>query len=129
MFLDAINVYIQAIVWHDYFVGNPILQATHNKGIYAIACFLIWVKIYGLMRIFADYAHFITVIFEIVGEIRVFMVMLFILMLAFANYFYVIDDVKGANYMDRTWDSSTTDVSFLDNLLEVYLISLGDFSV
>ena len=81
------------------------------------------------MRIFADYAHFITVIFEIVGEIRVFMVMLFILMLAFANYFYVIDDVKGANYMDRTWDSSTSDVSFLDNLLEVYLISLGDFSV
>jgi len=66
MFLAIINSYVQAIVWLDYFKGNPILARDLDKGIFAFTCFFLWVRLYIMMRIFTDYAHFITVIFEVI---------------------------------------------------------------
>ena len=79
-------------MWKDFLRGNDILGNPLSKALYAIACFFQWIKLYGMMRIFAKYAHFITVIFEVIKDIQVFGVMLIILMFAFSNFFYVIDD-------------------------------------
>jgi len=79
-----------------------------------------------MMRIFKEFAHFITAIQDIIAEIRIFSLMLIILMFAFANFFYVIDDNE--NYIEKQWDPSTKNLSFIDALLTTYFISLGDFS-
>ena len=67
--MDCLNTFVQVSVWIDYFYSDPILEEQYIKGLYAFACFMIWIKIYGLMRIFSSYAHFITIISEIVREI------------------------------------------------------------
>ena len=52
--------------------------------------------------------------------------MLIILMLAFTNYFYVINSKE--KYMERQWGDSDPNITFMDSLLTTYLIGLGDFS-
>ena len=43
------------------------------------------------MRAYDDKAHFITLISEIVVDIKSFSIMLAIMMISFANFFYVVD--------------------------------------
>jgi hypothetical protein len=47
-------------------------------------------------------------------------------MLAFTNYFYVINSTD--KYMERQWGDSDPNITFLDSLLTTYFIGLGDFS-
>mgnify|MGYP000588972936 CR=1 FL=1 len=67
------------------------LREDWEKAIYAIACFIMWIKIYYLMRVFQETAHFITLITQIVIDVKTFILMLLIIFMAFANFFYVID--------------------------------------
>ena len=78
------------------------------------------------MRIFSSFAYFSTIIYEIIGDLKVFMVMLLILMFAFTNFFYVIDSHE--NLIERYWESSEGSNSILNSLLSTYLIGLGEFS-
>ena len=87
--------------WYDYYNGNELLDGTFCKFTYALACLIMWFKLYNLMRIFTDYAHFITTINEIVKEIRVFVVITFIIILAFANLFYVLSDKSKGRYIQN----------------------------
>lgn len=50
-----------------------------------------WIKIYYMMRLFAQTAHFITLMTKILEDVRTFTIMLMIILFAFANFFYVID--------------------------------------
>lgn len=67
------------------------MHSSYKKAAYAIACWLMWIKIYYMMRLFKDTAHFITLIARVLADIKTFSIMLVIVMLAFANFFYVID--------------------------------------
>ena len=59
-------------------------------------------------------------------ELKVFVGMLLILMFAFTNFFYVIDDRE--NIVERYWESSEGSNSVINSLLTTYLIGLGEFS-
>lgn len=84
--------------WEKEILGNP-----YAKALYACMCFSAWLKLFYLMGIFTKFAYFVTIIYEIIVELQVFIVMLLILMLAFSNFFYVIDDKE--NYIERYWES------------------------
>ena len=108
----------------DYAQGNPMLSSHGKKGLYALACFLMWMKIYYMMRVFQDTAHFITLIYRIIVDIKTFMIMLCIVLVAFANFFYVID--KGddsAEYLGRYVKNR-----LVDSLIEMYFIGLGEYN-
>ena len=88
----SINFAVQIMFWNDFLQGNAILVGSIQKFVYAISCLILWFKLYYLMRIFTDYAHFITTIHEVLKEIKVFIVITGLVIVAFANLFHVLGD-------------------------------------
>ena len=62
---------------------------------------------------------------RIVEDSQTFMIMLVIILLAFANFFYVVDmGDKDSNYVGLYTDNSVVNV-----LMEMYFVSLGNFNI
>jgi len=57
----------------------------------AFACFLLWIKLFYYMRIFKPTSSFIRMIIEMFKDIRIFILIFFIAILAFANFYYILD--------------------------------------
>ena len=57
----------------------------------ALACFLLWIKLFYYMRIFKPTSSFIRMIIEMFKDIRIFILIFFIAILAFANFYYILD--------------------------------------
>lgn len=73
-----------------------------------------WVRLYYLMRVYDDKAHFITLISEIVVDIKSFSIMLAIIIISFANFYYVVDSGdKGSEYVGEYTSSE-----LVNNLME-----------
>jgi len=56
-----------------------------------IACFVIWLKLFYYLRIFRSTSSFIRMIIEMFKDIRVFLLIFFIGIFAFANFYYILD--------------------------------------
>lgn len=83
-----INVYAET---------NEFVTKTWINTIGAIATWCMWIKVFYWMRLFNFSAHYVTLITQIIDDVRVFMLMLIIVMTAFANFFYIINFNSGAN--------------------------------
>lgn len=57
----------------------------------SLASFLIWIKLFYYLRIFRPTSSFIRMIVEMIKDIRVFLLIFFIGVFAFANFYYIID--------------------------------------
>ena len=57
-----------------------------------LSCLLMWIKMFYWMRIFSNTAHFVTLISKTLSNIKVFCLMLAIILLAFANCFFTINN-------------------------------------
>jgi len=77
------------------------------------------------MRVYDDKAHFITLISEIVVDIKSFSIMLAIMMISFANFFYVVDSGDKASEYVGEYTSS----ELVNNLMEQYQIAIGNFNI
>jgi len=67
----------------------------------ALACFVIWIKLFYYLRIFRPTSSFIRMIVEMFKDIRVFLLIFFIGIFAFANFYYILDQgnpIKIAGY-------------------------------
>ena len=121
----SLNLLIICMVIQDVYLDRKIMEDSWKKAFYAIACFCMWIKIYYLMRIFSQTAHFITLITRIVDDCKTFVIMLTIILLAFANFYYVIDmGDKDSNYVGLYTDNNIMNV-----LMEMYFVSLGNFNI
>jgi len=117
---------VMIIIASNYATGSNILGNPYAQAMYAVSCFTAWLKLFYLMGMFRDFAYFGTVIYEIIMKLYVFIIMLAILMFAFTNFFYVIDNKE--NYIERYWVSPEGENSVINSLITTYLISLGEFS-
>ena len=73
-----------------------IVLSRSNIGSYfliigSLASFLIWIKLFYYLRIFRPTSSFIRMIVEMIKDIRVFLLIFFIGVFAFANFYYIID--------------------------------------
>jgi hypothetical protein len=66
------------------------------------------------MRVYDDKAHFITLIGEIIVDIKSFSIMLIIIISAFANFYYVVDSGDKASEYVGSYTSS----ELVNNLME-----------
>jgi len=66
-------------------IGNAILV------IGGLASFLVWIKLFYFLRIFRPTSSFIRMIVEMIKDIRIFLLIFFIAIFAFANFYYVIE--------------------------------------
>lgn len=88
-FLIMINV--------DLFTNQQHFSISWVRTCGALCCFVLWIKVFYWMRLFRTAAHFITLIRTTIYDIRVFSIMLLIIIIAFSNIFFVLNN----NIKDR----------------------------
>ena len=76
------------------------------------------------MRVYQERAHFITLIAQIVLDVKTFAIMLLIICLAFANFFYVIDQGDKTNKIVGVYTRS----NIVNVIMEMYFIAIGNSS-
>jgi len=124
---------IQISFWYDYFNQVELLNNNWVKLLYAVLCFIFWVGLYGFMKIFSKYSHFILTVIEVFKEIRVFLVMSGIVLFAFANFFMVMDE-KDDDYIFQYIPEEKEDTNLnilyrlINSVLATSFLGLGDFS-
>ena len=74
------------------------------------------------MRLFDFSAFFVNLIFSTIADIGVFMIMVFIIVCAFSNFFAIMNN-NNDGYFD-----SFLGFPLVDSLISMYLVSLGEFS-
>jgi hypothetical protein len=79
---------------------NEIFSKNLVRLIAAIGGFFLWVKLFYWMRLFKVTAYFITLITQTIIDIKVFMIMLTILLIAFATFFSIINKNTPGYYKD-----------------------------
>lgn len=104
----------------------------------SLAMFFLWIKVFYWGRLFKSTAHFITLIVTTCCDIRTFVVMLFIIIGAFANFFLIINNNTPDNAAYKAAHPKAGDFHYIgtyvgnplvDSIIGVYLISLGEFDL
>jgi len=57
----------------------------------AFASFWMWIKVFYWMRLFGQLAYYVKLIQDTIVEMSNFLIMVTIVVLAFANYFYIVN--------------------------------------
>lgn len=131
--MDAISITLNAIFLTlctiCIFTGSDetfSLETLRSYG--AFACFFMWLKVFYWMRLFSSLAYFVKLIMQTISDSLPFMTMVAIIIFAFGNYFYVIQnnlnlDQGGGEYWESYYNKKVTDV-----LVSTYLLgALGAF--
>jgi uncharacterized integral membrane protein len=83
-----------------------------------------WLKVFYWMRLFSSLAYYVKLIQATLYDSLPFMVMVALIIFAFGNYFYVINN----NLVDNSYFGNWFDNPMGDVLVMVYLMgTLGDF--
>jgi hypothetical protein len=115
----------------DVLANKTIHKVDTIRTIGAIGCWFMWIKVFYWMRLFKATAHFITLIFTTIYDVRIFTLMLLIIIIAFANFFFIMN----LNTPMGLGDNSTTYYympdyglgKVMNSLMGAYFISLGEF--
>lgn len=91
------------------------------------AVMLMWFKLFYWMRLFKPFSAFIRMITEIIKDIKVFMVMLIISLMAFANIIFVLNANRLHEDKDPIFDA-LVGIPPVDAIIHAYLTGLGDFN-
>ena len=116
---------------------TEVFPATIIRTVAALAAFLLWIKVFYWMRLFRKTAYFITLITQTIFDIKVFVLMLLLIISAFANFYFIINNNTPENpsykksHPDEDFHYVDTYVgqSVFDALIAMYLLGLGEFDI
>ena len=93
-----------------------------NLYLKTVTTFFMWTKALYFLRIFESFAYLIRMIVRVIIDMKVFLLVLLIVIMAFADSFYGIirNNPEGSDF--ATYD-------FWDSFLFAFLLALGDWSV
>jgi hypothetical protein len=77
----------------SYFITFP----EYERPINAIVGMMLWLKFLYFLRIFRETGHFITMILAVLSDMKVFMAVYFVVIIAFANAFYILSNNNEAD--------------------------------
>jgi len=132
------GIYYLFSIWNYIDLGPPILawatvgmdivqQKQTEPGItettiritQGVASFFIWIKFLYFLRVFDTTGYLIRMIIDVIRDMRAFMIILLVTIIAFANSFFSISE---ANLEEDKFVSG-----FLDSIFFTYRLSLGDW--
>jgi hypothetical protein len=93
----------------------------------AFVMFLMWIKCFYWGKLFENSAYFITQLNRTIGTVIGFGSMLIIVLLAFTNFYFIIQ--TNVENEDNDYVAPYTGLKFLDAFISMYLISLGEFEL
>ena len=76
---------VGVIIFGDFKAGLAVLIMI------GLTCFLLWLKLFYYLRLFKPTSSFIRMIIEMFKDIRIFILIFFIGIFAFANFYYVLE--------------------------------------
>ena len=94
----------------------------------AYACFLMWCKMFYWMRLFESTAYYVKLIQQTIADCMTFMLMILIILLAFANFFLIINLNMEGREDGAVYVNSYTGVAKIDALISAYFMGLGEFA-
>ena len=101
------------------------------RSLGAFACFFMWIKVFYWMRLFESLAYYVKLILQTMTDSMPFMLMVGIIVMSFANFFYVINRNLDSYYEEDTgltYYASYTGHKMVDVIISVYMMgALGDF--
>lgn len=92
------------------------------------ACMLMWIRMFQWMRLFEQTAHFITLLSQVLKDLRTFNCMWMIVIGAFGNFFYVINFNTAMGEEDH-WTGNYTCISILNAAIQMYMFSIGELDI
>jgi len=95
-------------------------QCIFTKTILIIVIFIQLIKTFFFMRIFQDFSYIVTMIINVIIDLRVFLLFFTILVVMFSLVFDVLNRNESSEYMHMNY--------FMRNVLTTLRLSLGDFS-
>jgi len=97
-----------------------------------LAVFILWLKLFYFMRLFAPTSSFIRMIVEMFMDIRVFMLIFFCGIFAFANSILVLDYSTAYALNEATGEeeeiANATGMTMMSAIHYIYTQSLGDYN-
>lgn len=124
------------VLWHkkEHESGITLRQLKHMRTFGAWVIFMKWMKCFYWGKLYKTSAYFIVQLYETVREMGGFMILLVMCIIAFTNFFMVIQKNKDPEQLDEfgvnehpDYVTSFVDSEFFASLISVYLLSLGDF--
>ena len=82
--------------------------------------FFLWLKLFYFLRLFEETAAFISMILEMFKDIKVFLLIFFIGVFAFANTYFILDSGDAEPVAGSTYVTA---------VIYSYLQSLGEFGI
>ena len=90
--------------------------------------FFMWIKVFYWMRLFPAYAYYVKLIQQTIIDAKEFSVMVFIIIISFAAFFFIINRTQIDHEEDEYIPEITGAGKFIDSLISIYLLgAMGDF--
>ena len=85
-----------------------------------------WIKVFYWMRLFRSSGYYITLILQTINDIKIFMGLVGLILIAFANVFFLLQlNVKpGEDDIVIVYSGNKV----IDSLIAMYMLALGDFN-
>lgn len=85
-----------------------------------------WIKVFYWMRLFRNSGYYITLILQTINDIKVFMGLVALIIVAFANVFFLLqlNVPAGADPIVKSYYGNP----ILDSFIATYMMALGDFN-
>jgi hypothetical protein len=96
---------------------HPGTYSTTEAVLNSIAVFFIWMKGLYFMRIFDSFSYLIRMIVNVISDMKTFLIVLFITIIAFADAFFSLSEANKEPFVS----------GLMDSIVFVYRMSLGDW--
>jgi hypothetical protein len=122
-YIDLIPIFLvlsalSLSVWVEFHESNIVKW---QRYLNAVASFFIWFKFLYFFRIFRTFGHLIKTIIEVINDMKVFLVILSMSILAFSGTFFILAQ---NNEGDKVFVDS-----YIGAIMEMYELMLGNFDV
>lgn len=111
------------------------LCQTNNENLFTIerirsragaSIFFMWIKVFYWMRLFRSSGYYITLILQTINDIKIFMGLVGLILIAFANVFFLLQmNVKPG---EEDIVTAYTTQKMIDSFIAMYMMALGDFN-
>lgn len=105
-----------------------IIEESQLLSIGAYATFFMWCKMFYWMRLFESTAYYVTLIVQTITDCMTFMLMILIILLAFGNFFMVINQNMDGREDGVVYVNEYLGFKPVDALISAYFMGLGEFA-
>lgn len=106
-------------------MDNSFFPIIWLRAYVAIACFIMWIKVFYWMRLFSSTAYYVKLITQTLDDVMLFLLLCLIILFAFANFFYMLNIGTDSNNAALP---VYTGLRIPDAIIAIFQFALGQFA-